>query len=293
MIIQRITFCLTVIVIGTLALQAQQPVAPFSQFEKALTQEKGGWSGNKEFLSTVFDAERRRLGDQFESELLKWLGNDPEKHDWISSFLESESYLHGSKPLPYLALLVKQQGLALVQSKDDEESQRYAVRLSITAAILSSELGFHALASAYKNEAETLLVRRPELAISIPGWLEADRQRYDAIESATRRKVPTITADSNPQPRATISGGILNGRAIDLRKPTYPPDARTAGASGTVEVRVVLDVTGKVIWARAMSGHPLLRQASEDAAWQTTFPITKLSGQPVTVSGILLYNFVR
>ncbi|MCM3869379.1 MAG: hypothetical protein ND895_01610, partial [Pyrinomonadaceae bacterium] len=35
-------------------------------------------------------------------------------------------------------------------------------------------------------------------------------------------------------PRAPISGGVLNGKAISLPKPAYPPIARQAHASGTV-----------------------------------------------------------
>jgi TonB family protein len=291
--IQRITYCLAAILIGVVVLQAQPSRnLPFSDFEKRVKHEPAGWAGNKERLSTFFDAERRRLGDRFESELLKWLGNDPEKHYWISSFLESDSYLHGNKPLPYLSLLVKQQGLALVRGKDDEESRRYVVGLSITAAILSSELGFPALASTYKNEAEGLLLRQPELETSIPGASEDERRRYDGIESAVSRKLRTLIADPNPQPKAQISGGVLNGRAFNKVKPPYPAGAREAGASGTVEVRVVFDETGKVIWTKAVSGDPLLRQAAEDAAWQTKFPPTKLSGQPVKVSGLMIFNFV-
>ena len=47
---------------------------------------------------------------------------------------------------------------------------------------------------------------------------------------------------------------MLNGRALNKVKPAYPAAAREAGASGTVEVRVVFDETGKVIWAKAISG---------------------------------------
>ncbi|HEY5884272.1 MAG TPA: hypothetical protein VIT88_06260 [Pyrinomonadaceae bacterium] len=47
-----------------------------------------------------------------------------------------------------------------------------------------------------------------------------------------------------------------------------------------------------MIWARPISGHPLLRTVCEEAAWQSTFPPTKLSGQPVKVNGVLEYNFV-
>jgi TonB family protein len=106
------------------------------------------------------------------------------------------------------------------------------------------------------------------------------------------RKTPTVVSDVNPQPAAKVSGGVLNGRALNKIKPAYPPAARESGASGVVEVRVVFDDTGKVIWAKAVSGHPQLRQAAEDAAWQTKFSPTILSGQPVRTSGILLYNFV-
>jgi TonB family protein len=153
-------------------------------------------------------------------------------------------------------------------------------------------MGFRTLASSYKNDAEALLLRQPELSVFVPGSTEADRRTYEGIESAVSRKMPTVVGDSNPQPAAKVSGGILNGRALNKIKPAYPASAREAGASGTVEVRIVFDETGKVIWAKAVSGHPQLRQVAEDAAWQTRFSPTVLSGQAVRTSGILLYNFV-
>ena len=177
---------------------------PVRHSEKAVTEERGGWAGDKSRLSTVFDAERKRLENRFESELLKWLGNDPERHYWISFFLESESYLHSNKPLPHLSLLVKQQGLALVQGKDDEESRGYVVRFSITAAIVSDQLGFSTLARFYKNEAEGLLLRQPELSVFVPGLTETDRRSYDGIKSAVSRKMPSVVGDTNPQPAAYL-----------------------------------------------------------------------------------------
>jgi TonB family protein len=267
--------------------------APFASLEKAVKEERGGWAGDKSRLSTVFVAERKRLGDRFESELLKWLGSDPEKHYWISSFLEADSYLHGSESLPHLSLLVKQQGLSLVQGKDDERSRGYVVGLSITAAILSDELGLGILASNYKTEAESLLIQYPDLSVYVPALYETERKRYDEIKSAVRRGMPTVVADNNPPPAAKVAGGIVNGRAIKMAKPAYPTSARAAGASGTVQVQIVFDETGKVIWARAISGHPDLRQAAEDAAWRTMFAPTVLSGVAVKTSGILIYNFVR
>ena len=93
-------------------------------------------------------------------------------------------------------------------------------------------------------------------------------------------------------PRAPISGGVLNGKAISLPKPAYPPIARQAHASGTVVVQVTIDENGGVISARAVSGHPLLQAVAVAAARGARFSPTKLSGQPVKVTGVITYNFV-
>jgi len=288
----RLILCLLLIPIPALTLHAQTISQPFASLERAVKAERAGWAGEKNRLSELFNAERRQLGDKFEPELLKWLGQDPERHYWISFFLEAESYLHGNKRLPQLSLLVKAQGLSLVRNKDDEESQGYVVGLSITAATLSAELGFWPLATAFKDEGEALLKKNSDLSAHVPAMTEADRLLYESIKSIVAP--PNIViADPNPPPKAQVQAGILNGRAVKLVKPSYPVEAQKAGASGEVKVQIVFDEAGKVIWARATSGHPLLRTACEDAAWQSTFPPLKLSGQPVKVMGVLLYNFAQ
>jgi protein TonB len=93
-------------------------------------------------------------------------------------------------------------------------------------------------------------------------------------------------------PRAPISGGVLNGKAISLPKPAYPPIAKAAHASGTVTVQVTIDENGNVISAHAVSGHPLLQAVAVAAARGARFSPTKLSGQPVKVTGVITYNFV-
>jgi protein TonB len=59
-----------------------------------------------------------------------------------------------------------------------------------------------------------------------------------------------------------------------------------------VQVQVLIDENGNVISATAVSGHPLLRAAAQAAAHASKFTPTKLSGQPVKVSGVIIYNFV-
>jgi protein TonB len=103
---------------------------------------------------------------------------------------------------------------------------------------------------------------------------------------------PPPEAPKPTPPRAPISGGVLNGKAINLPKPAYPPIARAAHAAGTVVVQVTIDENGSVIAAHAVSGHPLLQAAAVGAARQARFSPTKLSGQPVKVTGVIQYNFV-
>ena len=102
-----------------------------------------------------------------------------------------------------------------------------------------------------------------------------------------------------PPPKATpkpipkmVSGGVLNGKATSLPKPPYPAAAKAVRASGAVNVQVTISESGSVVSASAVSGHPLLRQAAEQAARGARFAPTLLSGQPVSVTGVIVYNFV-
>jgi protein TonB len=92
-------------------------------------------------------------------------------------------------------------------------------------------------------------------------------------------------------PLKPISGGILNGKALSLPSPAYPEMAKRSRAGGLVEVEVVIDITGKVISAKATKGHALLLLAAEQAAKQARFTPTLLSGQPVKITGVITYNF--
>ncbi len=84
---------------------------------------------------------------------------------------------------------------------------------------------------------------------------------------------------------------VLNGKAIKLPSPVYPPAAKSVNASGEVAVQVTVDEKGNVISAEAVSGHPLLRMAAETAALKAKFAPAVSDGKPMPVSGIIIYNF--
>ena len=92
-------------------------------------------------------------------------------------------------------------------------------------------------------------------------------------------------------PKILISGKVLNSTATSLPKPPYPAAAKTLRVSGTVNVKVTISEYGKVTSAVALTGHPLLRTISVEYAYKAQFTPTTISGQPVKVSGVIVYNF--
>ena len=115
---------------------------------------------------------------------------------------------------------------------------------------------------------------------------------------ASNQTMPVVNLDSEPPPTPAprpilkpVSGGVLNGTAISLPPPIYPEAAKRMRTAGTVSVDVILDETGKVVSATATSGPTILRDAAIAAALKARFSPTKLSGQPVKVSGVINYKF--
>jgi TonB family protein len=119
----------------------------------------------------------------------------------------------------------------------------------------------------------------------------------DATPTPSRTPIPTpqptiIRPGGSPSPRPAstpnrnLNGGVLNGMAVNLPRPVYPPMAKQIGASGEVRVQVAVDGNGNVISARAVTGHPLLRSAAETAARQS-----KMRSDAANSTGQIIYNF--
>jgi TonB family protein len=112
------------------------------------------------------------------------------------------------------------------------------------------------------------------------------KREQELTEIKNRIYPPEPTTDAT-----VIKGGVINGKALRLITPPYPAEAKNNRITGTVQVKVTIDETGKVIRACAMTGARELQRASEIASYQSTFTPTILSGKPVRVTGIIVYNF--
>jgi len=89
-----------------------------------------------------------------------------------------------------------------------------------------------------------------------------------------------------------VAGGILDHVTTKKPAPEYPAIAKSARASGSILVRILIDERGDVTSAQAVSGHALLRASAENAARGAKFNPVMLCGRPAKVSGVLRYNFV-
>ena len=104
--------------------------APFAKFASLPR-----WGVNQQEQANYFNAERQRLGPRFQDALLKYVGEDCQKHYWCANFLSSDSYLQGQPAMPELALLLLHQGISICQEgPGDEEGQYQLVSFNVLAA---------------------------------------------------------------------------------------------------------------------------------------------------------------
>lgn len=120
--------------------------------------------------------------------------------------------------------------------------------------------------------------------------------RLQAEQSKTLPKQQNKEAVSVSEPPValqTVELGELNGFAVDLVVPAYPEIAKRMNTQGKVTVQIILDKEGKVISAKAVTGHTLLRSTGEEAARKSKFKPARVGNQAVKATGFIVYNFVK
>lgn len=282
--LQSIAVILSITVLSGFAI-AQRP--PFKAFDKAVKEGRGGFAGDKGKLSKIFDDERLRLGEAFESELWKYIDRDPEKQYWIALFITERTYLHGNEPLPELANRIREQTLTLLGGNKDKKSLGRKYSLLRSMAIAAKQLRLETKALEYRSRAENILENYKDLSPYISGLTDYKKCVYANLQI----EILPCSEDSAPK-ETIISAGVLNGRTTSMPKPSYPDKARLKGLGGRVIVKVVSDLNGNIISAEVLSGSEELHQVSIEAALAAKLSPTTLSGQLTKVSGTLVYNFV-
>jgi TonB family protein len=155
--------------------------------------------------------------------------------------------------------------------------------------------------------------QQPRRSISIPPVitsitaLEAESERMKSgiadnlfiiAQGSAEPAPPPAPAAIREKPVNGSTGGDANRIALrgepKKRVPAiYPDYAKQLGIGGLVVVEVTVDEKGKVLAARAISGHAILGHAAVSAAREWRFEPTIIDGMAVKAVGQIIFNFER
>ena len=90
-----------------------------------------------------------------------------------------------------------------------------------------------------------------------------------------------------------VGGDVKPPKLISAPPVVYPEMARQAGIGGDVVVRIVIDKSGKVTEAKAISGPMLLRDAAVNALRDRKYVPSTLDGRPISLEMLVTIQFHR
>jgi periplasmic protein TonB len=113
-----------------------------------------------------------------------------------------------------------------------------------------------------------------------------------AGDSATETKPPQPNKNLDAQGSDLVEADVPPV-LLSMPRPVYPEEARSKQLEGTVQVRGVVSIEGKVVKAEvAQSVHPILDQAAITAFEGAVFKPARLKGKPVAVWVAMPVRFV-
>jgi TonB family protein len=200
-----------------------------------------------------------------------------------------------------LALLEDVAGIRASLAQDSEDRQRWNNEYALTREKLaSSKLQIASLdgipgmpvgsASPVESSTQSATDAKESPVTEKTGATDTAQQTADVSSSLRPPTNPAATANSGQQ---VWDVGSLTDKSTRKIVPVYPQIAKTAGASGLVRVKVLVDESGSVASIVWTEGPVLLRQAAQDAARQWKFPPMVVNGKPVRVAGYIDFGFSR
>lgn len=111
------------------------------------------------------------------------------------------------------------------------------------------------------------------------------------IKECNQQYLEKLKDKNNPLPIPKRISGFFP-TAINLQKPEYPNFAREHKISGMVEVEIISDEQGFVIYAKVISGKKLFYESAERAACASKFMPVLYCDKPVKQKRIIQYVFV-
>jgi protein TonB len=128
----------------------------------------------------------------------------------------------------------------------------------------------------------------PTSDIGVPGGTGAPSGVPSLMSQLFTEPIPKPKPRVADQPIAsakpmTVGGDVQAAKLLKKAVPVYPPLARQARVSGTVQIIGVIAKDGTIQQLQVVGGHPLLVKAAVDAVRQWIYRPTLLNGQAVEV----------
>jgi TonB family protein len=99
--------------------------------------------------------------------------------------------------------------------------------------------------------------------------------------------------EPSAKPHGPLISGVLNMKATLDTLPAYPQRAKDMHIEGRVEIQVLVNEDGEVIFANPLSGPEALWAESVKAAVAARFQPSTLAREPVKVTGRLIFDFKK
>jgi TonB family protein len=104
--------------------------------------------------------------------------------------------------------------------------------------------------------------------------------------------------DKSPSPPRILPGysgstrrGVCRREAIKVAQPIYPPEALKERIKGDVFVEIIINESGNVESARALSGPDALKDVALEAAKKWKFRVSRINGKRRKVAYVLSFSF--
>ncbi len=96
---------------------------------------------------------------------------------------------------------------------------------------------------------------------------------------------------SDDKNRPPVISGVLNSKASLEGLPAYPEKAKQLRIEGRVEVQLLVNEEGEVIFANPLSGPEALWAEAVKAAVAARFPPMRVEDQPRKITGRIIFDF--
>lgn len=120
---------------------------------------------------------------------------------------------------------------------------------------------------------------------AVVGVSQTDKQSNTPVQILYGTRAP------DERQHGPVISGVLNMKVLNDLSPAYPQKAKDQKIQGRVEVQLLVNEDGEVIFANPLSGPEELWAESVKAAVSARFNPMKLSGRPVKITGRIILDF--